>query len=102
MMQMGACRYWLFVPGAQLNIGVWPMGQSSLGYDIFRKLGDGSLLRIARASTVTEAKGKLDALVHIIPAEYFARDTTTHLVIARGRPDVYEATASTVEATLGC
>jgi hypothetical protein len=102
MMQMEASRYWLFVPGGTSQYWGVADGTMSLGYDIFRKLGDGSPLWIARASTVTEAKEKLDTLVHIIPAEYFARDSATHVVIGRGRPDVYEANASTVEATLGC
>jgi hypothetical protein len=101
MVQMGACRYWLFVPASTSQY--WGMiDGTSLGYDIFRTLGDGSPLWIARASTLTDAKEKLDTLVHIIPAEYFARDSRTHSIICRGRPDVYEANASTAEATLRC
>jgi hypothetical protein len=46
----------------------------SLGYDIFRQLGDGSPLWIAHVKTIGEAKVKLSTLQQSNPGEYFLRN----------------------------
>ena len=102
MVQMEACRYWLFVPASTSQYGGATDGTMTLGYDIFRTLGDGSPLWIARASKVADAKETLYTLVHLILAVYFARDNRTHSIIWRGRPHVYEANASIAKQVVGC
>jgi hypothetical protein len=54
----------------------------ALGYDIFKKLDDGSPLWIGQIATLDDAKKKLQALVRATPAEYFIRDAATGEVIA--------------------
>jgi hypothetical protein len=53
----------------------------SLGYDIFRKLGDGSAVWMGQAATLTEAKEKVMTLWRTVPAEYFLRDANTGALI---------------------
>jgi hypothetical protein len=55
----------------------------NLGFDIFRKLGDGSPLWVTHAPTLKEARDKLDTLVRTLPAEYFIRDATNANIVAR-------------------
>ena len=52
-----------------------------LGYDIFRKLHDGSPIWIMQASTLQDAKQNVKALLASSPADYFIRDATTGEVI---------------------
>ncbi len=53
----------------------------SLGYDIFRKLGDGSPLWMGQAATLAEAKEKVMTLLRTVPARYFLRDANTGQLI---------------------
>jgi len=53
----------------------------SLGYDIFRKLGDGSALWMGQAATLAEAKEKMTTLSRTVPAKYFLRDANTGALI---------------------
>jgi hypothetical protein len=53
----------------------------SLGYDIFKKLEDGSPFWITQVATLAEAKEKLAALVRHAPVEYFIRDATTGKIV---------------------
>lgn len=55
----------------------------ALGYDIFKKLGDGSPLWIGQIATFDEAKTKVEALVRTTPAEYFIREASTGQVVFR-------------------
>ncbi len=48
-----------------------------LGYDIFKKLHDGSPLWVTQAATLEEAKRHLETLAGSARAEYFIRDATT-------------------------
>jgi len=48
-----------------------------LGFDIFRRLDDGSPLWVAQAETLDDARRQLDALRGISPGEYFVRDAST-------------------------
>jgi hypothetical protein len=57
-----------------------------LGYDIFKKLGDGSPLWIVQVASLDDAKQKLEALVRALPAEYFIRDASTGQVIVKLGP----------------
>jgi hypothetical protein len=49
----------------------------SLGFDIFKKLQDGSPVWVTQVSTLREARETLAALVHDSPGEFFARDAVT-------------------------
>ena len=53
----------------------------SLGYDIFRRLGDGSPLWMGQADTLDEAKEKIATLRRTVPAKYFLRDAKTAALI---------------------
>jgi hypothetical protein len=49
----------------------------NLGFDIFKKLQDGSPVWVMQVSTLREAREKLAALVNDSPGEFFARDAVT-------------------------
>jgi hypothetical protein len=51
------------------------------GYDIFRKLDDGSPLWIADLASLSEAKEKIKLLVSQSAAAYFIRDASTGKVV---------------------
>jgi hypothetical protein len=51
------------------------------GYDIFRKLDDGSPLWIADLASLSEAKKKVQLLVSQSAAAYFIRDASTGKVV---------------------
>jgi hypothetical protein len=53
----------------------------SLGYDIFKRLHDGSPLWMTQAATLEEAKRHLESLAGSEHAEYFIRDATTGEVL---------------------
>jgi hypothetical protein len=53
----------------------------SLGYDIFRKLDDGTPLWIADLASLSEAKEKIQLLVSQSAAAYFIRDASTGKVV---------------------
>ena len=55
-----------------------------LGFDIFRRLDDGSPLWIAQANSIAEARSRLAALRLHSPGPYFVRDAETGLSIAAG------------------
>jgi hypothetical protein len=57
-----------------------------LGYDIFKKLDDGSPLWIMQVAVLDDAKKKLEALVSATPAEYFIRDASTGEVVVKLGP----------------
>jgi hypothetical protein len=57
-----------------------------LGYDIFKKLDDGSPLWIMQVGVLDDAKKKLEALVSAKPAEYFIRDASTGEVVVKLGP----------------
>jgi hypothetical protein len=48
-----------------------------LGFDIFRRLEDGSPLWVAQANSLDEARTRLAALRQISPGQYFVRDAET-------------------------
>jgi len=45
-----------------------------LGFDIFRRLDDGSPLWVAQANSIAEARTRLAALRQDCPGRYFVRD----------------------------
>lgn len=57
----------------------------SLGYDIFRQLGDGSPLWMAHVKTLVEAKVKVGSLQPSVPGDDFLRDAGTGEVILERR-----------------
>lgn len=58
----------------------------NLGYDIFKKLDDGSPLWIMQAATLAEAKKSIEGLVHGSPAQYFIRDASSgEVILSAGR-----------------
>ena len=79
--------YWVFV--ADKNSTYWGRtGENmSLGYDIFRELSGGDPLWVAQATTLEEAREKLDTLARTLPARYFIRDATTAKIVARSDMD---------------
>jgi hypothetical protein len=52
-----------------------------LGYDIFRKLRDGSPIWIMQAATLEDAKKGVQALLAAGPADYFIRDASSGEVL---------------------
>ena len=48
-----------------------------LGFDIFRRLDDGTPLWIAQADTFDDAKRQLDAIRQKKPGHYFVHDAST-------------------------
>lgn len=57
-----------------------------LGYDIFRKLDDGSPIWACDAPTLDAAKKKVETLIREKPADYFIRDASSGEVVARITP----------------
>jgi hypothetical protein len=55
-----------------------------LGFDIFRRLDDGSPLWVAQVSSIAEAQASLEALRQYSPGRYFVRDAETGQYIAPG------------------
>ena len=53
-----------------------------LGFDIFRRLDDGSPLWVAQVSSVAEVHARLEALLRCSPGPYFVRDAETGQCIA--------------------
>lgn len=47
------------------------------GFDIFRRLDDGSPLWVAQADTLDDARSRLDAIRKLSPGRYFVRDAST-------------------------
>ena len=83
MARSAISHYWIFVSGTR--DGYWGCSgeNMSLGFDIFRELGDGSPLWVTHAPTLKEANDKLDTLARTLPAEYFIRDATNAKIVAR-------------------
>ena len=52
-----------------------------LGYDIFKKLKDGTPLWVTHTETLAEAEKTMEALRRAVPAEYFARDARTGSIL---------------------
>ncbi len=57
-----------------------------LGYDIFRKLDDGSPIWACDAPTLDAAKKKVETLIREKPADYLIRDASSGEVVARITP----------------
>jgi hypothetical protein len=53
-----------------------------LGFDIFRRLDDGSPLWVAQVDSIAEARARLEALLQFSPGHYFVRDAETGQYIA--------------------
>jgi hypothetical protein len=53
-----------------------------LGYDIFKKLDDGSPLWVMQAATLEEAKRHLESLAPTGPGEFFVRDASSGEVLS--------------------
>ena len=51
-----------------------------LGFEIFRRMEDGTLLWIAYAESLSEAEHKLSSLRRSAPARYFLRDAESGAV----------------------
>jgi hypothetical protein len=49
----------------------------SFGFDIFRRLDDGSPLWVAQADNLDDARRQLDVIRKINPGKYFVRDAAT-------------------------
>lgn len=54
----------------------------NIGYDIFRRLGDGSPLWVAKADSLGHARESVEVLARSAPGNYFIRDATTGLVVS--------------------
>jgi hypothetical protein len=52
-----------------------------LGYDIFRRLDDGSPVWVAQVESLAQAEKKLASLLATFPGKYFVRDADTGVVI---------------------
>jgi hypothetical protein len=52
-----------------------------LGYDIFRKLDDGTPLWIQQVGTLDDGKKCVQTLINASPGEYFIRDASTGEII---------------------
>jgi hypothetical protein len=48
-----------------------------LGFDIFRRLDDGTPLWVARVNSLVEVRARLTALRQLSPGNYFVRDAET-------------------------
>lgn len=79
--------YWVFV--ADKNSTYWGRTEEnmSLGYDIFRELSGGDPLWVAQATTLEEAREKLNTLARTLPANYFIRDAATAKIVDRSDAD---------------
>ncbi|HEY4740852.1 MAG: hypothetical protein WA734_10450 [Candidatus Acidiferrales bacterium] len=58
----------------------------NLGYDIFKKLDDGSPLWVMQVATLEEAKKQLEALVRATHAAHFIRDASNGEIVAQLGP----------------
>jgi hypothetical protein len=65
-----------------------------LGFDIFRRLDDGSPLWVTQVSSIAEAHARLEALRQYSPGHYFVRDAETGQYIA---PDAREKSTGDLE-----
>jgi hypothetical protein len=83
-------HYWIFVSGRRT--GYWDRSEedTTVGFDIFRKLRDGSPVWVTHAPTLREAQVKLDTLARTLPAEYFIRDSATAEIVAHMDVDTSE------------
>jgi hypothetical protein len=54
-----------------------------LGFDVFRRLDDGTPLWIKQVATLEDGRKALDALISTAPAEYFIRDASTGEIVLR-------------------
>lgn len=79
--------YWIFTASSTSKYWGRSGENMSLGYDIFRELGDGDPLWIAQATTLKEAQEKLDVLARTVPAKYFVRDANSAEIVARATPN---------------
>lgn len=61
-----------------------------LGYDIFRKLDDGSPLWVAHIASLEEAQKKLEALQKTSPGHYFVRDAESGVLLGDEAPEAHE------------
>jgi hypothetical protein len=71
------------IAGEYLGLAVAIM---NLGYDIFKKLDDGSPLWIMQVATIDDAKKDIEDLIYTMPAEYFIRDASTGEVVFKLGP----------------
>ena len=83
MAKSAISHYWIFVAGNSSEYWGHSGENMNIGFDIFRKLGDGSPLWVTHAPTLKEAKDKLDTLTRTLPAEYFIRDATNAEIVTR-------------------
>jgi hypothetical protein len=60
-----------------LDLVVCAVHYMKLGFDIFRRLEDGSPLWIAQVNSVAEARIKLQTMRQFSPGHYFVRDAET-------------------------
>ncbi|HEY2459782.1 MAG TPA: hypothetical protein VGI16_03205 [Candidatus Acidoferrum sp.] len=56
----------------------------NVGFDIFKKLADGSPLWVGKADTLNHARQSVELISRSAPGQYFIRDAATGMVI----PDV--------------
>jgi len=66
----------------QTSFGLQRRGPVKLGYDVFRKLDDGSAVWVREAATLDEAKAIIKALSRGEPSGCFIRDATTGKILA--------------------
>jgi hypothetical protein len=83
MAKPAVSHYWIFVSRSRDGYWGWSGEDMNLGFDIFRKMGDGRPLWVTHAPTLKEAHDKLDTLARTLPAEYFIRDATNAKIMAR-------------------
>jgi hypothetical protein len=63
----------------------------TLGYDIFRRLEDGSPIWIANVQTRKQAEQRVALLRRSDPSRYFLRNAETGAVISDSEPEVRDA-----------
>lgn len=56
-----------------------------LGYNVFRRLEDGSPVWIANFDTLGEAKEKMISLSRTFPGEYFIHDAETGAIVGESK-----------------
>jgi hypothetical protein len=54
-----------------------------LGFDIFRKVDDGTPLWIKQVATFDDGKKHLETLIGAAPGEYFIRDASTGEIVLK-------------------
>jgi hypothetical protein len=62
-------------------VGVPFLGIMKLGFDVFRKLDDGSPIWVANVQTRAQAEQMVESLRRSAPARYFVRDAESGAVI---------------------